>query len=61
MRLRICQDDVVYHTEQNATYLYWALLLESVDKSTFRRVGIATFLPAAYEVLKVQVQEFEII
>ncbi|KAI4638821.1 hypothetical protein J4E93_009849 [Alternaria ventricosa] len=54
-------DDVVYHTEQNTTCLYWALLLDSVDKSTFRRVGIATFLPIAYGALNVEVQEFDII
>ena len=41
--------------------LYWALLLEQLDENKFKRVGIATLLPIAYEAFQVQLQKFEII
>ena len=52
---------MVYHVEQEPDHRYWILLLEQVDESTFRRVGMGTLLPAAYEAFQVKVQEFEII
>jgi len=41
--------------------MYWVLLLEHVGESKFRRVGMGTLLPAAYEAFQVQVQELEIV
>lgn len=51
----------MYHTEQNPDFVYRALLLEGVDEDKFRRVGIATLLPAAYNAFQLEVQEFEIV
>ena len=45
----------------NPQFVYWALLLEQVDESKYKRVGFAALLPVAYEVFKVQVQQFKII
>jgi len=52
---------VVYHIERNPLFVYWVLLLEQVSDGVFKRVGMGTLLPVAYEGLRVQVQEFEII
>ena len=52
---------MVYHVEQKPNHVYWVLLLEQVGESKFRRVGMGTLLPVAYEAFQVQVQEFEII
>ena len=41
--------------------MYWVLLLEKVGESKFRRVGMGTLLPVAYEFLQVEVQDFEIV
>ena len=45
----------------NPAHVYWALLLARVDGGRYRRVGVAILLPLAYEVLQVELQEFEII
>jgi hypothetical protein len=41
--------------------MYWALLLELVDGKKFKRVGIASLLPVAYEAFQFEVQDFEIV
>jgi hypothetical protein len=57
----VYQNDVVYHTERNPEFAYWALLLEKVNESSYRRVGIAILFPTAYEALQVDVQEFTVV
>ena len=52
---------MVYHIERDPDFVYWALLLEQISDSEFRRVGMGTFLPVVYEAMQVQVREFEII
>jgi len=51
---------VVYHIEEKPDFVYWVLLLEQVEESKLRRVGMGTLLPAAYEALQVQIQDFVI-
>ena len=52
---------MVYYIDQDPEFWYWALALEQIGESKFRRVGMGILLPAAYEAFQVQVQEFEIV
>jgi hypothetical protein len=60
-KTKIYQDKVVHHTKHRPDFIYWALLLEQVDESKYRRVGIAALLSVAYEASLVQLQKFKII
>jgi hypothetical protein len=60
-KTKIYQDEVVHHTKHRPDFIYWALLLEQVDESKYRRVGIAALLSVAYEASLVQLQKFKII
>jgi hypothetical protein len=57
------QGVVDWHADQyqNTGIWYFALLLERIDETKFRRVGIAALSHRAYKAIQVEVQEFEIV